>query len=439
MYREGSKAKLVKERGTEVEEEIGEKDDDCSKNYGRRRMAKGKTARRGNFAGEEGQEKGQSRRLLFSPIDDADLRHLPFETLDAQRLLYVLGRASILVEAEVQDTKSGDSMEQVSCFLSSPGDLKRAEDSDDDLCSHTDTVPRCELPERAGLPAPECSGSPSASSTLPGGGGEEEQDKADETTSSSPFTSVSPRGRSPETSRCSLLADDLYFWISIYSRLGILLPSLSPREFSRAVQGLGYVRPRLLQLAEKTLHCIASETGTESSRSGDTATSRETNNHGRKTAAGSLTREVCSDEDHVFHPAIRNRGKTKSRSPSVMSSTSDSHLLREEIGIHRRKEEKGGVSWVSVEQARKFLETDANLVVQLRRQVGLQATQFHGDCLSRVFYGMVRGQMEGDPQFLDFFTSEGKEMKRHVCALSCWLSSTPFSYNVAYLCISGSL
>ncbi|PHJ23964.1 asparagine-rich protein [Cystoisospora suis] len=399
----GSKGKLVERRGTEVEEEVGDKDEDSSKNYGRRRKrARGGTARRGDFAGEEEerQGKGQSRRLLFSPIDDADLRHLPFETLDAQRLLYVLGRASVLVEAEVQDAKSGDSMEMVS---SSPGDSKRGED--DDLFSHTDTLPLSELSrrEREGLPAPASSLDLPPFSTLPRR--EEEEDKAKETISSSstPFTFVSPSGGNKETSRCSVLADDLDFWISIYMRLGNLLPSLSPREFSRAVQGLGYVRPRLIQLAEKTLLCKASETGTQRSRNGDTAAPRETKNHGG-TRVDSLTGAVHSDEDHVSHPAITNGGK--SRSPSVMSSTKDSHLLREEVEIHRRKEEKAGVSWVSVEHARKFLELDGNLVVQLRRHVGLQATQFHGDCLSRVFYGMVRGQMEGDPQFLDFFTSE---------------------------------
>ncbi|CBZ55642.1 conserved hypothetical protein [Neospora caninum Liverpool] len=45
-------------------------------------------------------------------------------------------------------------------------------------------------------------------------------------------------------------------------------------------------------------------------------------------------------------------------------------------------------------------------ILRLRRQVGLRANAFHGECLSRIFYGMVKGHMENDAQFIDFLTSE---------------------------------
>lgn len=406
---EGRAFARARERRTDEERDGAEEDreededssaEDCAR--GRKARDNGRRRRNSTEEEEEGREEGggggsrrrRLPRLLFPAIDDAELPHLPLDTLDAQRLLYVLGRASVLAAAEAQDTRSGDPAEEeegASC--SSLGPKRRSADA-----SQSRMHPP--LGELLSLSRTETSEGSQSSCSIQSSFLETTEEKKTKESHSSATALVSSSGA--ETSPL-LLADNLDFWISIYTRLGSLLPTLAPREFARAVQGLGYVRPRLLQLADRTLRRFreASETDAVDSR-GD----------GRKRAPPADATADSSEGgrglcDTSGSGEERRKGKADVRS----SAGGEDFAEREEaMGAEGRKAEKAPA--VSAGQARKFLEVDASLVVQLRRQVGLQATGFHGDCLSRVFYGMVRGQMEGDAQFLDFFTSEGNYCKR---------------------------
>nr|CEL70384.1 TPA: hypothetical protein BN1204_060670 [Neospora caninum Liverpool] len=342
---------------------------------------------------------------LFAPIDDTQLFSLAPASLGFQELLYVLGRASLLLrEQEGRKERHMHVPELVDSPCYSPASAASAppvspSSSSSPLSSSTRSSFSCDgdldagediLRVRGGDELPLSSSSSVSSSTALQLGSRERACAPDscEQTAAEDLLGV---GTHAESHRCFRRAQ-LVFWTKLLERLTSLLSSLKPREFTRAVQTLGYARPLLLQLATE-----CQDPHTDSHPAAKTTNTSGVQCH-RKTRSDASRSSASSAA-----PSFPSFSSSLSSPSSLFPS-----LSRSEAGATpaRRKEDAAAKKAEDERVGDAFLAVDRSLVVQLRRQVGLRANAFHGECLSRIFYGMVKGHMENDAQFIDFLTSE---------------------------------
>ncbi|PFH37590.1 hypothetical protein BESB_040480 [Besnoitia besnoiti] len=336
---------------------------------------------------------------LFSPIPDDQLFSLSPNTLNAQELLYVLGRASLILRDGGEgrrETEAGGldvSGPRAPSYVPVAATVSSSPSSSAESAAETTQGPSVDARLSStswspswGLFSPDASSSASSSPpysarqlSRPGAREGESLSSPDFAASGVQGALFSPRGFLAQT---DFERAQLRLWTHLMERLTSLLPSLKPREFTRAVQTLGYARPVLLELAREATLSLPTRSP---------ASDRQVTGHANPAAASRSVRSQSASRSFAFS-ACESMPRCEG---GTAAGGREGRTQRETRAHEERKRE-----------AEVFLKADRYLVLQLRRQAGLRATAFHGECLARIFYGMTKGQMENNEQFLDFLTSE---------------------------------